>query len=260
MAAYGYSYVAREGYVAFVDELNGGAWGKIDIQPFRLDQPKPEQQSVLDASRLVGWKLCLGWAITNLTDQVGTVTPDELTSLDQAWDGSERRLNLQVAVHEASEDSAVAAAATRVRNALLSGAGTAQTVLAWEKEVDFGRNQVALANTAPLSADIKLLNLQPFVHDISEKSEALAAGIGRGSDKSTEPRANRIRGALVECRQAFNRVHDDIVWHRAHTTDRQKLELLNQLEAPLLGLLERYPASPAKPTEEEPPVVPEPTA
>ena len=188
------------------------------------------------------------------------MTADEVTMLDQAWDGSERRLNLQVAVHEASEDSAVAAAAIRVRSALLRGAGTGQIVLTWDKEVDFGRNQVALAKTEPLSVDIDLLNLEPFINDISEKSEALAAGIGRGAEKSTETRANRIRGALVECRQAFNRVHDDIVWHRAHTTDTQQIELLNQLEAPLLGMLERYPATAAKPPEEKPPVVPVPIA
>lgn len=256
MAAYGYSYVAQEGFVAFRGELNGGAWGAIDIQPFRLDDAKPAGLSVLDAPRRVAWKLCLGWAIALLTDEAGTVTADEQASADVAWDLSERRLSLQVAVHEASEDPAEVAAAGRIRSALLSGSGTAQTVLAWEKEVDYGRNQVTLATTAPLAADIKLLKLEPFIEDVSKKTEALAAAIGRGSNKSTDTRTNRVRAANAECRQAFNRVHDDIVWHREHTSDPAQIKLLTELEAPLLSMLERYPASPAKPTEEKPPVVP----
>ena len=255
MAGHGYGYVLEEGLVAFRKELDSGEWGKIDIAPFRMDEPT--SAVLLDATPKVAWKLALGWSIEKLARVLRTLTADELSNLDQAWDSTERRFHFQVAVHEDSEDETQAAAAGRLRTALLSGAGTAQTVLPWEKEVDFGRKQVKLASEAPLSDDVALLGLEPFIDDISAKTEAMAKAL-RDSGSTNEPRSNRIREALTGCRQSFNRVHDDLLWHLEHAAPGAQSDFLNRLLSPMEALLERYPVR-SEPVRPNPTDEPQPT-
>ena len=202
-----------------VNVWGGGKTGYIPYSKYiKLTPDAPEREISIEVreERPPG---LFGLAKSELRKDTGLKlrmpTADELTSLDRAWDASERRVNSQIAVHEDSEDPARAAAAARLRAALLSGAGSAQTVLSWEQEVDFGRKQVELASQAPLSDDVALLELQPFIDDISEKTEALS-NVLRQEGSSSAPRSNRIREALVGCRQSFNRVHDDLLWHQEH--------------------------------------------
>jgi hypothetical protein len=89
--------------------------------------------------------------------------------------------------------------------------------------------------------------LRAVLEDVKSKTNALAVGLGHGDNKAAAPRARRIRDALVECRKTFNRVHEDIVFHRAHTPQGKEADLLDQLLAPFSALLDRYPPGEAKP-------------
>ncbi|MCU0691751.1 MAG: hypothetical protein MUF54_10150, partial [Polyangiaceae bacterium] len=177
MAAYGYSYVSEQGFVAFQDAIDSGAWRDLEIKPFRVDEPIPKKGGLLSAPKNVTWKLSIAWALAELTQAIGTVTSDEMLKLDQAWDASQRRLSLQVSLGEESESPEERDAAGRVRAALLSGAGLSQTSLSWDKQVDYGRNQVRLATSQPLSSDVELLGLRAVLEDVKSKTNALAVGL-----------------------------------------------------------------------------------
>jgi hypothetical protein len=215
--------------------------------------------ALLEASLPVAWKVRATRAITALRDAIGA-TAEELEQLDGTWGSLQRKLNFSLGIAAEDKDGPTREAATRLRDALLLGNGTAQNALGWEEEVDFGRQQLALTATGPLAADATKVGIKPLLQDIDTATEALAHGLGRGpGQKSASSRATRRREALVECTTAFNSIHDELAWFVANTEDGEARAKLEQMLAPLQALLERHPIPAEKKPTQKPSPRPTPT-
>jgi hypothetical protein len=240
MPRYGYSYVNDKGFIAFLHELSDGEWKAVSIKKYDVEDRLPPSP-LLEAPRPVVWKTRATWAIRGLLAAAG-ITTAEIDRLDAEWDSAQRATDRILAAALEDRDTAVRAAAERLRAALLSGNGTDQTGFALDQEVDFGRNQIQLTKDGPLTADVKTVGLAPHIQRIHEATEALAAGLGRAPGQNRAPaRSRQIRDALTACSAAFNAIHDDIEWLLDHTPEGTHREQLRSLHKPFLALLERYP-------------------
>ena len=246
MANRGYGHVDDKGMLSVASAFEEGAWKSVAIKKY-------DSEEMLAISPLattpaaVYWKISGIWGIRGL---IRAMNVGNTVELDKAWDSAQRSFSAGVASEEDHEDPAHCAAAGRIRTALLDGAGTQQTQLDLDKEYDFGKKQLLLAEEKSLAADLKLTGLTAKLQRIREATEALGDGIGRAAGKNRAPaRWTRIRDALAECAATFNVIHDGLVWAIDHTpsgSDRDKLE---QMLEPFQALLDRYPgagaASPA---------------
>jgi hypothetical protein len=242
MSRYGYGYVPEKAFIAFTRDLSEGAWKDVILAKY--DNPDHSlSAAVLDAPRPVTWKLRATWAIQVLRDAVG-VSAEVLEQLDVDWDSLQRKLHYSIAIAEEARDPAIREAAARLRGALLLGNGTGQTVLGWEEEVDFGRQQIELTTRGPLAEDAKKISLTPLLEAIHGSTEALARGLGRGpGQRRAAARTTRIREAMTGCVTAFNGIHDELLWFLANTHAGETRGYLEQLLAPFQALLDRNPPS-----------------
>lgn len=251
MAGYGYSHVNEKGFIAFRTELDGGAWQSISVDGF--DQESSMAKAPLrDAPASVVWKLRALWGIRALMAAVGA---DALATLDMEWDSAQRALNLAVALAEEAKQPEVRAAAGRVKVALLGGGGSNQTQLSYDQEVDYGAQQLELAQQTALAEDVTIVGISAHLQRIGEATAALAKGLGRDEGKARSPsRSRRVRDAVAVCSTAFNGIHEEIAWAIEHTADLEQRADLQALLNPFQQLLDRYPpAAPgAKPPAEEP--------
>ncbi len=257
MTAFGYSYVSGKAFVAFSHDLQEGAWKSISIA--KLDTPyQVLSPAALDAPLPVLWKLRIAWVLATLRQALGSANIDDL---DQAWDSVQRKAHYRLAEHAESTDIEIKKAAERLRSQMLLGGGTGQTVLEYDQEVDFGRQQIELAKEPQAAADIKKLKLGDLMAEIAATTESLAAGTGRkaGTTRAGAPSAQQ-RDALTACSAAFNGVHDDIAWFVEHTEAGPERDRFIALQAPFEALLARNPArvavAKAAPAEATPTVIP----
>lgn len=236
--------------------MGGDRWATVDISAH--DNPERRLPAdPLQVPRDIAWKLRATWAIATLRDALGA-SPEVLAGLDGRWDSAQRKFNHILGAAAEDDSAAVREAAQRCRGALLEGNGVAQTIRTYDKEVDFGRNQVALMSSGPLVADVTLLGLAAIRDEISQTTEALAQGIGRApGEQRSLPRFERIRAARAACSPAFNGIHQDLCWLIEHTPPGAVGTQLEALLAPLEALLSRYPApstgATAAPAEEPAP-------
>ena len=240
--AKGYSNVGDKGYVSFSSALEEGGWKDISIKPYDSEGMVIK---VPLATMPVGvrWKLAGTWAIRTL---VRSMSVGDNAELDSEWDAAERSFSAGVASEEDHQEASHRAAAGRVRTALLSGAGTQQTMLDLDGEFEFGQKQLVLAEEKGLAADLKLLGLGPKLDRIRAATLALGAGIGRAPGKNrSKARSLRIRDALQGCSGAFNGIHYDLEWAIAHSPSGPDRDKLESMLAPFQALLERYPATAA---------------
>ena len=249
----GYRSVDDKGYLSFEKEFEGGPWKDVSIKKY--DSKEMLAESPLMSTPLaVKWKLTATWGIRSLVEAMSVGNTVEL---DGEWDAAQRSFSAGVAAEEDHQDAAHRAAAGRLRSALLSGAGTLQTQLDLDKEVDFGEKQLRLAEEKDLAADVKLTGLGPKLERIRAATLALGKGTGRVPGKNRAPaRWARVRDALQECSAAFNGIHDDLVWSIAHTPSGPERDKLEKLLEPFQSLLDRYPAT-AAPAKAEPAPAPD---
>lgn len=253
MASFGYGTVADRGFVGFERELDGGAWKAISTKKYEDDWEKGAAL-LLDAPHPVVWKLRLRRGIGAIVAALGTVP---LTTLDAGWDAAQRRLFHRVAIGVDSEDPAVRAAADRARAQLLSGAGTAQTQLDYDDEVDFGRQQIKLTSDGgPLAADAKKLDLAGALSDVAKTTEALAKGLGRAEGGKRKPPSRQLREAVAACAASFTAVHEQIAWFISETPPGPERDHLASLLAPLDDLLARRAAPAVPAAAAAPPKIP----
>jgi hypothetical protein len=252
MASFGYGSVPDRAFVAFERDLEEGAWKEIATKKYD-ESGKENAALLLAAPQPVVWKLRLRWSIGGVVAALGA---SSLTVLDEAWDAAQRRLFHRIAASVDDEDRAVRDAADRLRAQLLSGMGTGQTQLDYDAEVDFGRQQIALTQgNGPLTADVKKCKLGDALADVAKTTDALAKGLGRGSNEKRKPPSRRLRDAVADCAGAFNAVHDEIDWFVSRTPAGPERDGLLALLAPLEALLARNPPGgiAAEPAQPEPP-------
>jgi hypothetical protein len=250
MGGFGYGTVPDRGFVGFERELGDGGWKAISTESYEDDWNK-SAALLLEAPHPVVWKLRLRKGIGAIVAALGTVP---LSTLDAAWDASQRRLFFHIAIGVDSEDAAVRAAADRLRSQLLIGAGTAQTQLDYDDEVDFGRQQVKLTSPGgPLAADAKKVNLGDALADVAKTTEALAKGLGRAEGSKRKAPSRQLRDAVAECAASFTAVHQDLTFFLEHTPPGPERDHLASLLKPLEELLARRAVTPATPEKAEPP-------
>ncbi len=236
MAAHGYGNVPDRAFIAFDRELNDGAWNEISVVGIE-DSAKQNIAVLLTTPLPVVWKLRLRWGVAAVLASLGAPS---IAKLDDNWDGSQRRLFHHIAIGIDSDNASVRAAADRLRMHLLSGAGTAQTQLSCDDEVDFGRRQIALTREgALLAADAKKVKIENALADVQKATDALAEALGRTTGEKRKPPSKQLRDALAECASAFNAVHEELNWFVARTAPGPERDRLNALRAPLEALLVR---------------------
>ena len=253
MAAHGYGNVPDRGFIAFDRELNDGAWNDISLVGIE-DAAKLDISVLLTTPLPAVWKLRLRWGIATVLASLGAPS---LTKLDEIWDGAERRLFHHIAIGVDSDNANVRAAADRLRAQLLLGAGTAQTLLSYDDEVDFGRRQIALTREgAPLAADAKKVKLESVLADVEKATDALADALGRTSGEKRKTPSKQLRDALGECAAAFNSVHEDLNWFVGKTAPGAERDRFHALLQPLTALLARNEPAPIAPETTAPPAAP----
>ncbi len=241
MTRYGYGYVTEKGFIAFSHDISEGLWAEIATESYDNEQHTLGKDP-LDIPRPVAWKLRAVWSIATLRDALGA-SPEVLAGLDASWDSTQRKLYHTFGSASEEEDPEIRAAATRLKGALLSGNGTAQTTLSYDEKVDFGRHQVELMTRGALAEDTKKARVSAVRDRIRETTEALAQGIGRGpGDQRSMARAKRIRTALAACASDFNGLHSELAWLIDRTPTGPVRTRLERMLAPFQALLERYPA------------------
>jgi hypothetical protein len=247
---YGYGYVTEKGFIAFAHDISEGPWADVAVEGNEL---RTLGSDPMEIPRPVAWKTRVVWAIAALRDALGA-SPEVLAVLDVGWDGTQRKLFHAIGGALEDDDPAVRNAAMRLKGALLSGNGTAQTSLSYDDEVDFGRHQVELMTNGALAEDTKRIGLTGLRDRIDETTEALARGIGRGpGEKRTMARSKRIRTARAVCASDFNGIHSELAWLIAHTQPGPARTRIEQMLAPFQALLERYPAPAGAPAPVEAP-------
>jgi hypothetical protein len=251
----GYGYVEEKGFVSFSGAFEDGHWKSIDIQPYDSEE-MIAKAPFATTPVVVQWKLSGTWGIRTL---VRSMSVGNNAELDSEWDASQRSFAAGVAAEEDHKDPAHRAAAGRIRTALLSGAGTSQTILELDGEFEFGKQQLVLAEEKALAADLKLTDLGPKLDRIREATLALGEGIGRVPGKNRAPaRWLRIREALQECVGVFTSIHDGLEWAIAHSPAGPERDTLEKMLEPFQALLERYPAPAAAEAKTAPAPVPVP--
>ena len=266
MSRFGYGHVTEKGFIAFSHDLCEGAWAEVSSKGYDSAQ-RMLPSNPMEVPRDVGWKLRATWAIAALRDALGT-SPEVLVELDVLWDSTQRKLFHILGSAAEDRNPEVRAAAERLQGALLEGAGTAQTNLSYDEEVDFGRHQVALMSKGARAEDVKRLGLGSLRDEIHDATESLARGVGRRpGEQRTTGRYKRVRAATAACAAAFNGIHDEIAWFVEHAPPGKARKRLERMLAPFQALLERYPASGSEPApapapapaEEEPAPAPGPS-
>jgi hypothetical protein len=242
MASKSFGNVDDKAFVTLGVALEEGAWKDISIK-------KHDSEAMVALSPFANlplaskWKLHGTWGVRRL---VAALSVGNNVELDSEWDASQRSFASGVASEEDHQDPAHRAAAGRLRTALLDGAGTAQTQLDLDGEVEFGKKQLRLVEEKALAADLHLTGLGPKMDRIREATAALDAGTGRVPGKNrAKARSVRVREALAECAAAFNSIHDDLVWAMAHSPSGPDRDKLEKLLEPLQAALDRAPATAA---------------
>ena len=264
MAQYGYGGLKDRVFLGFEKELETGAWKEVGTKKIEAEA-KESVTALLKAPLRVTWKVRLRFGIAGVIAALGV---PQITELDATWDSSQRRLFHRLGAAVDDKDSIVRAAADRLWPVLLLGTGTQQTTLDYDDEVNFGRRQVAAAGPGgPLAADAKIAKIETEIADIDKATEALAAGLGRGTGSKRRAPSQQVREAVADCAKIFNGVHDDLVWFVEHAPSGPERDHLSDLLAPLNALLDRSkpvaapteeaaspeePATPAAPAEKKP--------
>lgn len=124
--------------------------------------------------------------------------------LDNQWDPTQKRFFGLISLGRLSSNPTERDAADRLHSKMLLGrSGEGQTRLSYQQEVDFGRNQIRLANETQAADDITLLGLGNVITQIATATENLALAIGRG--RAGQVPAKQRKAVVAEC------VHT--VWH-----------------------------------------------
>ena len=254
MATATFTYVPLEGFAAFNNELDGDVWGKIATTGW--EGPNNSAAKPLgDAPALVLLKILLRWGIASLVSAVEGAA--SASDCDVAWDGCQKQLNGLLIVGAASANPQKREAAVRLQKELLLGAGTAQTKLKYQQEVDFGRKQLLLLSQGQGAADATLLGLADVQAEIAKATDALAAAIGYGENAGRP--FERRAAAVSSCRATFADVAGTLQWLSANGMPGADREQASALLATLEAVVARYPA-PAPAQAAETPEAPPPVA
>jgi hypothetical protein len=251
MSLKGYSFVSNEGFLAYPKDLSSDPlWAAVAPDP----RPQPEVIDPADQlarPTLSAFKSFILCAVAQLEAVIkGSAT--SATDADETYDRRQRQLGLDLESALLSDDPAHVSAAQALKEALIMGDGGQQVHLSYQREVDFGRQQVALAARADLAPLITLLSLAPRIAAIHDATERLALVIGRADQGPILASHKRIKLARTQCAATFNAVHLSLIALRNLSSTPTAHAHIDALLAPFIALLARHPR-PTEPTTEPTP-------
>lgn len=241
MADVSFFYVPAEGFTAFNTQLAQGEWSDIDVSPY-LGADGRLAKSIGDAPGFVMLKAQLWFAVKEVVLVVDSTGGAK--GFDDRWDTTQKRISGLIALARLSSEPAERAAADRLHAKLLLGrSGEGQTRLSYQQEVDFGRNQIRLANETQTAADISLLGLGAVITQITNATEDLAGAIMQGRAGSAP--AKQRKAAVANCVHTFGTVYRALDW-LAHFGDAADQTRAGALCMTLDALADRYPGRETK--------------
>lgn len=252
MADVSFAHVSSEGFTAFSAQLDNDPWSTIDISTY-LGADGRLQKPIGSAPVLVLLKVQLILAVSDVVMVVQSTGGAK--RYDDAWDRAQKRLAGLIAVARMSTNAPEREAADRLHDSLLLGKnGDRQTKLAYQQEVDFGRNQMRLATEAQNAADIAALGLGTVMAHVATATEDLAGAVGQGR-ADLAPSLQR-KAIVAKCVHVFGTVHRTLLW-MAEFGDADDRQQAIVLQGSLESLAARYPAKEAKPkpTTKSPPAL-----
>ncbi len=240
MAHHGFSHVPDRGFMAFLTDLSEGAWSSISVDAYTAEDQQ-EGPAPADAPTKVICKLRMILAVDALRNVLNVADATKLAAADEEWDAAQRALYHRLSAAADDEDPETAEAARRLSKVLLAGEGKAQTKMAYDKEVDFGRQQISLTRDGELAAATAKLDLGRIMIRIDRVTEALAKVQGRGSGQQpAKTPSRRKRDALRACAAAFKSVYEQLGWLIEITPAGSQRDEVIALQAPFIALQERY--------------------
>lgn len=237
MGSITFTHVPAEAFIGFRRELATEVWATINISAYAGPNQTP-LQPLLEAPQLILGKIQLLWSLERLA--LARAGAGSAKDRDRDWDTSQKRLRARLDLAAMDDDPAKRAAAERLQQTMLSGGGgEAQTQLAYQQEVDFGRQQLEQAASGQVAADIALLDLGSTMEDIHQSTEALAMAIGHGQDNQRP--SERLRKATAKCISTCTMVLTQLAWlmdnGQAGADRARAAKLYESLES----LARRYP-------------------
>lgn len=232
MAGRGYKGLTEKNLVGFHTELAAGGWASVDIGDARK-----QTRGRGELPALAFFKLLVVEAIDGLVAAQGA--DNDVQRFDGPWDDAQRRLVLTVQLQCLDPDASVRADAEQVRAQLCPDGGTAMTALPADEEVDFARNQLALARSPQLAPLVKRLGLGDLLDEVERRTDDLARAIGRGAGGAALPRSKRIERAHQNAVGAFNFAHTGLDRLADVAATAEEREHLAALLAPFNELLAR---------------------
>lgn len=255
MARLGYGALPPEALVGFQVELDQGAWKGV-----RVERYENGEHPLHEAPVRVFWKVSMRAGIAEVI--AAQSLANEVAACDIEWDQAQRSFVFAVQHKTVARDPRVARAAQEVQKTLCMDGSTAMTGLDADAEVNFARNQLALAKTPAVAQNLALLGLDDELERIRTTTDDLARAIGRGDDTSARQvsRSRRILKATAACAVTFNHVHEGVEALVAQTADPATQAELRRLLAPMERLLAQKPEAasdaPANDTDATEPVAP----
>lgn len=231
MSRYGYQGLTVENFVGFHPTLTSGQWAEVDLTPHA-------KEPLHMVPVLVFFKTLLVEAIDGLVAAQGA--HNDVQRSDGPWDDAQRRFVLTVQLKAIDADPAVRADAEAVQAQLCPGGTTAMTSLPAEQEVDFARNQLALARAPKLAPTVARLGLGGLLAEIERCTHDLAQALGRGAaERGAMPRSKRIARAVQDAVGAFNLAHTGLDHLAGAASTPEERALLASMVAPFHELLAR---------------------
>jgi hypothetical protein len=173
-----------------------------------------------------------GGALTQALD--GTYTG--AAPQNAAWDDVQTELAFRIGRHERSADPAKRAHADLLARDLLSGNGTAQTRLTYAAQVAFGRNQLALMAQAAYLTALRALDLEAFIPQVQQTTDALEKAVGLDGSGPSLPRAERIELALRDMRFTAAWAYEALILLSESATADDDRQRAAELAAPFAAL------------------------
>jgi len=250
MADVSFYHVPAEGFTAFATQLDQGEWRNIDVSAY-IGADGRLLKSIGDAPGFVMLKAQLVLVVKEVSAIVDSTGGAK--GFDDSWDNTQKRFSGLIALARLSAKAQERDAAERLHAKLLLGrSGEGQTRLSYQQEVDFGRNQIRLADETQTAADIALLGLGSVMAQIATATEDLAGAINVG--RQGQAPAKQRKAAVADCVHAFGTVYRSLDWleRSGDPADQTKA---GALRSTLDALTSRYPGRETK-TKAAPAVAP----
>ena len=225
-----FNHVSMESFLAVDAILNKTAWATHRGAP----------SAGLNATVVATHASLLFDSLDKLAAMLGS-NEERRKEMDARWDLAQQRFTSATHLMATAPDPDLQRNAQLIVATLLWPSGTsAQVQMTYEREVDFGLQQIRLSQEPHIAAALTAAGLDPYFQDVITTTQALADAIGREPGISKEPAPSvRRRQAHRACVLAFEHVYAGLEYLIAATSDPSERDALRALLTPLTELSDR---------------------